>query len=94
MGKGDKKTKRGKIVIGSSGVRRARKKKKTVAPVTAKVELKVKKEVEERVVPPAKPAPKKAAKKTAAVTGAVEEKPKAARAKKKTAEGDTKTPDE
>lgn len=27
MGKGDKKTKRGKIVIGSSGVRRARKKK-------------------------------------------------------------------
>lgn len=31
MGKGDKKSKRGKIVIGSYGVRRPRKKKNTMA---------------------------------------------------------------
>jgi ribosomal small subunit protein bTHX len=33
MGKGDKKTKRGKIIIGSYGVRRPRQKKKTNPPV-------------------------------------------------------------
>jgi len=43
MGKGDKKTKRGKIVIGSYGVKRTRKKKKvTVAPVKIEVEPKIK----------------------------------------------------
>ncbi len=33
MGKGDKKTKRGKIFMGSYGVSRPRKKKKNAAPV-------------------------------------------------------------
>jgi 30S ribosomal protein S31 len=32
MGKGDKKTKRGKIILGSSGVRRPKDKKKVNAP--------------------------------------------------------------
>lgn len=36
MGKGDKKTRRGKIVIGSSGVRRSRKKNKKGAITTHK----------------------------------------------------------
>jgi 30S ribosomal protein S31 len=41
MGKGDKKTKRGKIVIGSYGIRRPR--KKTYVPVTVeKVSVEVK----------------------------------------------------
>jgi 30S ribosomal protein S31 len=38
MGKGDKKTKRGKIVIGSSGVRRARKKKGRKSGIVQKSE--------------------------------------------------------
>jgi len=43
MGKGDKKTKRGKIVIGSYGVRRIRKKKRVIAPlVKIKIEPKIK----------------------------------------------------
>jgi 30S ribosomal protein S31 len=38
MGKGDKKTKRGKIILGSSGVRRPKDKKKVNTPkVTDKV---------------------------------------------------------
>lgn len=44
MGKGDKKTKRGKITIGSYGVRRPRHKKKTFTPVKtapAKTEVKI-----------------------------------------------------
>lgn len=36
MGKGDKKSKRGKITIGSYGVRRPRKKNKPVAATTKK----------------------------------------------------------
>jgi len=40
MGKGDKKTKRGKIVIGSSGVSRARKKKRSKSGMVHKVESK------------------------------------------------------
>ena len=42
MGKGDKKTKRGKIVIGSSGVRRARKKKGRKPDILHKAEPKPK----------------------------------------------------
>jgi 30S ribosomal protein S31 len=38
MGKGDKKSKRGKIVIGSYGVRRPRKSSKTAAPHVKKTE--------------------------------------------------------
>lgn len=38
MGKGDKKTKRGKIILGSSGVKRPKNKKKAVTPeITDKV---------------------------------------------------------
>jgi 30S ribosomal protein S31 len=78
MGKGDKKTKRGKIVIGSSGVRRARKKKIRKPGIPVKAEPKTKVSIEQNpvvVVPEITPvveqveekAPKKTAvKKTAA----------------------------
>ena len=88
MGKGDKKTKRGKIIIGSSGVSRSRKKKNTPAPVAAKAEPKPKKEVEEQVIPAVQAAPKKAAKKTEEHAEGTEEKHKATKAKKKNAEGE------
>ena len=82
MGKGDKKTKRGKIVIGSSGVRRARKKKNTITAEVTKVEPKKKTEAEEMEIAAAKAAAKKSSKKAEA-TETVEEKPKAAKSKKK-----------
>jgi ribosomal small subunit protein bTHX len=65
MGKGDKKTKRGKITIGSYGVKRKRKKdRKFVAP---KVAEKPKVKVEEEEKPVKKAAPKaEATKKPAA----------------------------
>ncbi|MDX9694391.1 MAG: 30S ribosomal protein THX [Bacteroidales bacterium] len=68
MGKGDKKTKRGKIVIGSYGKRRPRKDKPTMAAPAAKpkaeVKPKVKAKAEPKVEskPKAKPEPKEAAK--------------------------------
>ncbi len=82
MGKGDKKTKRGKIVIGSSGVRRARKKRSTV-PVVAKVEPKHVTETDELELAE-KAASKKAAKKTEVSDGS-DEKAKASKARKKPA---------
>lgn len=42
MGKGDKKSRRGKITIGSYGVRRARKKKSPAPVIIAKIEDKKK----------------------------------------------------
>jgi ribosomal small subunit protein bTHX len=93
MGKGDKKTKRGKIIIGSSGVSRSRKKKTNIAPVAAKAEPKPKKEVEEQVIP-THTAPKKTAKKAEDQVVVAEEKPKAAKTKKKVAEGDTEAASE
>jgi 30S ribosomal protein S31 len=83
MGKGDKKTKRGKIVIGSSGVRRARKKRKIIAAVAVKAEPQPKKEIEEIVVPAVKTVPKKSAKKAVKSAEGTEVKPKAVKAKKK-----------
>lgn len=61
MGKGDKKTKRGKITMGSYGVRRPRKK----AKVFKLVETKPKKETTKKTVakPKAAPKPKAAVKK-------------------------------
>jgi 30S ribosomal protein S31 len=50
MGKGDKKTKRGKIVIGSSGVRRARKKKIRKPGILIKAEPKPKVPIEQNPV--------------------------------------------
>lgn len=72
MGKGDKKTKRGKIIIGSYGVRRPKKKKAAFQPADGKKEAKPKKAApkEEKTTTAKKttekkPAPKKpAAKKT------------------------------
>ena len=55
MGKGDKRTKRGKIHIGSTGVTRLKKKKKAVKKVAAKSTAKK--------APAKKAAAKKAAKK-------------------------------
>jgi ribosomal small subunit protein bTHX len=85
MGKGDKKTKRGKIIIGSSGVKRSRKKKSSMTAPVAKAEPKPKKEVEEIVVPVAKAAPKKSAKKAVEHEEGADLKPKATKTKKKVA---------
>lgn len=73
MGKGDKKTRRGKIVRKTYGVRRRRKNKPVVAMI---------KEVSKTTAPitetkPVKPGPKKPApKKTSTAKAASEEKPK------------------
>ena len=76
MGKGDKKTKRGKIIIGSSGVSRSKKKKVNTPANAAKSESTA---VAEEV------AAKKAAKK-AETAEVAEDKAKTAKAKKKTTE--------
>ena len=86
MGKGDKKTKRGKIRIGSTGITRPRKKMRTRV-TSARAESGPAKELETEVAQP-ESAPKKAAKKTAEPATVAEEKPKAPKAKKK-AEADT-----
>lgn len=53
MGKGDKKTKRGKILMGSHGVRRARRKHAGAIPLVALKEEKPAEEIKEKA--PAKP---------------------------------------
>lgn len=91
MGKGDKKTRRGKIIRGSFGVRRRRKDnpaadipKEILKPAAVKAEVEPKPK-------PAKPAPKKttaakpATEKKAPVTKAAAEKKPAAKPKKKAA---------
>jgi ribosomal small subunit protein bTHX len=83
MGKGDKKTKRGKIVIGSSGVRRARKKTRSTVAVVTKVVPQQVSEADELELA-AKVAAKKSAKKPEASEGS-DEKSKASKARKKTA---------
>ena len=107
MGKGDKKTKRGKIIIGSYGVRR-RKKKNVAIVVKKKPEAKIK---EEKKVKPVEPvvevqatlvaeekatkkttAKKTTAKKVTAVKEPKEEKPKAAKSKKKAASAGESNP--
>jgi 30S ribosomal protein S31 len=100
MGKGDKKSRRGKINIGSTGVRRPRKKKGLKRIVTPKPEPKpveipvvIPVEVAPEVVQPVvhaveKPVKKAAAKKSTAkkITEKAEtEEPKPAKAKKKAA---------
>ncbi len=86
MGKGDKKTRRGKIVIGTSGVRRARKKKQTSRksvknPEPVKVAAIVETPVE-AVKEPIKKSPKKITESTPPTA----EKPKTVRSRKKTTE--------
>lgn len=94
MGKGDKKTKRGKIIIGSFGVSRPSRKKKSVAQPVAKAEPKPKKsEVDEKLVPPAKAAPKKSTKKAEEHLETAEEKPKTSKSRKKTSEGEVESHD-
>lgn len=93
MGKGDKKSKRGKIVIGSFGVRRSKKRKKTTPSATVQKEPKpLKTKTVEAGLPQesladaqgagetAKKTVKKSVKK---VTEGVDEKPKAAKPKKR-----------
>lgn len=75
MGKGDKKSKRGKITIGSYGVRRKRKKSSGIAAVPKKAATATAAEAPEEK--PAKKAPAKAAAKPAA-----EKKPAAKKAAK------------
>ncbi len=84
MGKGDKKTKRGKIIIGSAGVKRTRKKKNSAAakPKTGSPSA----SESEAILAQEAKAVKKAAKKAEEHTEGTDEKPKAAKAKKKTAE--------
>ena len=81
MGKGDKKTKRGKIVIGSSGVRRARKKKSRNPGILIKPEPKPKVSIEQNpvvvvpeIIPVVEQVEEKAPRKTA-VKKAVPKKP-------------------
>jgi 30S ribosomal protein S31 len=57
MGKGDKKTKRGKILMGSHGVRRARRKLGKAIPLIALKEEKPAETIKEKA--PAKPKPVK-----------------------------------
>ncbi|MFH0866264.1 MAG: 30S ribosomal protein THX [Bacteroidota bacterium] len=75
MGKGDKKSKRGKISMGSFGVRRLHKKKKNVVIKTEKPVKKEEKVVE--VVPEVAEITKKPAKKPAAKKPKKETKEKA-----------------
>ncbi|NIX65884.1 30S ribosomal protein THX [Gaetbulibacter sp. S0825] len=66
MGKGDKKTKRGKITMGSYGVRRPRKKQKAItkaAPKVKKTAEKPKAAAKPKPATKKKAAPKKADKK-------------------------------
>ncbi len=88
MGKGDKKTKRGKIIIGSFGVTRSARKKKRTIPVAVKAEPTSKKEVEETVIPSEKTAPRKTAKKVEEHVEIAEAKAKTTKTKKKVAEGE------
>ena len=71
MGKGDKKTKRGKIILGSTGIKRPKNKKKNLPSIVA--QKTIKKEVAE---------PKPAKKEKAETT---EVKPTAKKAKEKPA---------
>jgi 30S ribosomal protein S31 len=73
MGKGDKKSKRGKIAIGSYGVRRRRKSGSVSHPAESE-----KTKVKEAAVPVEK------VHKKAEITEITEEKPKVAKPKKKT----------
>lgn len=73
MGKGDKKTRKGKLTIGSYGVTRPRKKKKSVTTKGAKAENNTTK-----AEPKVKAAPKKKA-----AEGKAEAKPKKSASKKK-----------
>jgi len=106
MGKGDKKTRRGKIVIGSFGVRRARKKKNGKPVVIQKSESKPQDIPELNPVVPVpeiepvteqieEKAPKKAAVKKAAPKKTAEKadkgEPKPAKTKKKVAKPTDKT---
>ncbi len=75
MGKGDKKSRRGKIVIGSFGVRRPRNKKHPVSTIPAETPAVPEKEV-------AKPSSKTTPKKSEGTEAEV--KPKTPRGKKKT----------
>jgi ribosomal small subunit protein bTHX len=61
MGKGDKKTKRGKIIMGSYGVRRSQRVKKsaTTSAISEKPEVKVAKAEKEEKVAKKKPIAKK-----------------------------------
>lgn len=79
MGKGDKRSARGKRVIGSSGVSRQKKKVKYVAPVEEKKATKSPASTSAKVTADTKKkaAPKKAAPKKEAVKKAAEKKPAA-----------------
>ncbi|NCA77117.1 MAG: 30S ribosomal protein THX [Alphaproteobacteria bacterium] len=92
MGKGDKKTRRGKIVIGTSGVRRARKKKKTFRKTAASHEPLNTASIVEKPVEIVKEPIKKSPKKSAETTPPAPEKPKVARSRKKPAES-SETPE-
>ena len=77
MGKGDKKTKKGKISAGSYGI--SRKRKKATAIVTPKAKKKVapkKVEAEKEAAPAKKAAPKKPAAKKTTTKKAAPKKPK------------------
>ena len=91
MGKGDRKSRKGKIIMGSFGVRRLRKKNRAVVIKPVKEKAKeVKAEVKHEAVPEvvaakevkAKAAPKTPAKAKAKETAVPKEAPKAKKTKK------------
>jgi len=84
MGKGDKKTKRGKIFMGSYGVRRPNQPKKYIAPTFVE-EVKTNAVGAEPVLV-SEEKPKKVKKTADTVDVAVEEKPKAKKTPKKAKE--------
>lgn len=91
MGKGDKKTKRGKIVNKSYGVHRPRKKKKTLVEVKAEeTNTKAKKETKPKEEKKKTTAKKTAAKKTTTKKTATTKKETAAKEKKTTKKKKTK----
>jgi 30S ribosomal protein S31 len=96
MGKGDKKTRRGKINIGSYGVRRRRKNKRKTAVKPLLIEQPLTPQVLEMTtseVVEVAPQPKKIKKKSVKEP-VKEEKPKTSKPKKKAAEATGETPKE
>ena len=81
MGKGDKKTKRGKILMGSHGVRRPRRKSGRVVPLVAIKEEKPAEPIKEKATAKPKPVKEEIQAEAQVDTAVVEETVKPARKK-------------
>jgi 30S ribosomal protein S31 len=81
MGKGDKKTKRGKILMGSHGVRRARRKLQKAIPLVAIKEEKPVEAINEKAPVKPKPVKEEVQVETPVIAASAEETVKPARKK-------------